>query len=157
MRAVMHGFVSQFYKVAVIPSHIKPAFKEHNILTVQSIIAKNALMVMSRIVRFNSDIPPSIRNLHRQIHQATALYVYGTPNYRNTVCFKGPLLQNDFSNACPLIFSACKTVSSYKTHAIKFLLQKQACGSSTEWDAQNNILTMISGPQKLTQARQIKT
>ena len=158
----MPGFVKYFYKDGVIPSHTKPAFKEHNILTVQSIIAKNALIFMSKIFRFTSDIPSSIRKLispnspsHSPLHESVPewLNVYGTPNYRNTVFFKGPLIHNDFANACPLFFSACKTISSYKTHAKNSLLQKQARGSSTDWEAQNNILTMISGPRKLTRAR----
>ena len=138
MRAVMPGFVRYFYKDGVIPSHTKPAFKEHNILTVQSIIAKNTLMFISKIVRLTSDIPSSIRKLippnspsHSPLNELVPerLNVYGTPNYRSTLFFKGPLLHNDFANACPLIDSACKTVSSSKTHAkISYYKNRYAVG-----------------------------
>ena len=49
IQAVIPGFVKYFYKDGIIPSHTKPAFKEYNILTVQSMIAKNALMFMRKL------------------------------------------------------------------------------------------------------------
>ena len=49
IQAVIPGFVKYFYKDGIIPSHTKPAFKEYNILNVQSMIAKNALMFMRKL------------------------------------------------------------------------------------------------------------
>ena len=86
-------------------------------------------MFTSKIVRYTLDIPPSLRKLippnspgHSPLYETVSelLNVYGSPNHRNTVFLKGPLLHNDFANACPLIYSACKTVSSYKNRAKKF-------------------------------------
>ena len=42
MRTVMPGYVQYFYEDGITPAHTKSAFKEYNILTVQSIKAKTA-------------------------------------------------------------------------------------------------------------------
>ena len=162
MRAVMPGYVRYYYKDGILPTHTKPAFKEYNIMTVQSIIAKNGLLFMGKVLRFSSEIPKSIKDLipknspsHSVCHEVSNdwLDTYGTAQYRNTVFFKGPLLHNDYVNACPAIYSACHNINSYKKNAKNFLLQKQSDGSSHEWEAKNNILVHISGPRKMTRAR----
>ena len=43
MRAVMPGYVNYFYKDGVTAANTKTFFTEHKILTVQSVIVKNAL------------------------------------------------------------------------------------------------------------------
>ena len=43
IRAVVPGFINYRYRDGIIPGHTKPHFKEYNILTVQGIIAANAL------------------------------------------------------------------------------------------------------------------
>ena len=109
----------------------------------------NILCLYVYTIQIRKLIPPNFPS-HSPLHESVSewLNVYGSPNYRNTVFFKGPLLHNDFANACPLIFSVCKTVSLYKTHAKKFLLQKQACGIAQpngtpkivfwKWDHENS-------------------
>ena len=63
IRAVMPGYVKYYYKDGVLPTHTKSAFKEYTILTAQSVIAKNALILMSKIHMFVSNTPQSIRKL----------------------------------------------------------------------------------------------
>ena len=63
VRAVMPGFVRYFYKDGVIPTHTKSAFSEYKILTVHNIIAKNALLLMSKITNVKGMLPTSIENL----------------------------------------------------------------------------------------------
>ena len=160
----MPGYVKYCYKDGVLPTHIKSALKNYciSILTVQIIVAKNALIFMSKILRFTSDMPKSIRNLipstsssQDACHEATPEWIdeYGTAKYRNSVFFKGPPLHNNFVNANPTIYAACHNVTSYKNRTKEILLDQQTAGSTIEWEAINNILTNIGGPRKLTRAR----
>ena len=71
--------VRYFYKDGILPTHTKSAFKEYKIMTVQSIIAKNGLIFMVKVLKFSSEIPLYIRNLiplnspsHHPSHEATA-------------------------------------------------------------------------------------
>ena len=68
----MPGYVKYCYKDGVLLTHIKSALKNYciSILTVQIIVAKNALIFMSKILRFTSDMPRSIRNLFHLLPQA---------------------------------------------------------------------------------------
>ena len=59
----MPGYVTYFYKDGTLPTHTKSAFKEYKIVTIQSIIAKNGIIFMGKVLRFSSEIPLSIRNL----------------------------------------------------------------------------------------------
>ena len=162
IRAVMPGYVKYYYKDGVLPTHTKSAFKEYTILTAQSVIAKNALILMSKIHMFVSNTPQSIRKLippnspsHNASHNAEVdwIDIYCTAHYRNTIFFKGPLLHNDFVNKCPTVYGACKNITSYKKHTKQFLIDVQADGDIIEWEAKNNILVNINGPRKLTRLR----
>ena len=162
MRAVMPGYVKYYYKDGVLPTHTKPAFREYNIMTVQSIIARNGLIFMGKVLRFSSEIPQSIRNLippnspsHHASHETNIdwLDTYGTAQFRNTIFFKGPLLHNDYTKSCPTIYSACHNINVYKKHVKQFLIDNQSNGNPNEWEANNNIIVNISGPRKLTRAR----
>ena len=64
----MPGYVRYLYKDVVLPTHTKPAFKQYNIRTVKSVVAKNVLILMSKILQILQDQSP---NLYRQIHQVT--------------------------------------------------------------------------------------
>ena len=59
----MPGYVKYYYKDGVLPTQSKSAFKNHNILTMRTIVAKNALIFKSKILRFTSDMPRSNRKL----------------------------------------------------------------------------------------------
>ena len=45
MRAVMPGYVNYKYKDGNLPGHTKSAFLEYEILTVQNLVALNALLL----------------------------------------------------------------------------------------------------------------
>ena len=49
LRSVIPGYVRYFYKNGVMPTGTKSFFKKYNILTVQSVIAKNTLLYMIKI------------------------------------------------------------------------------------------------------------
>ena len=49
LRSVIPGYVRYFYKNGVMPTGTKSFFKKYNILTVQSVIAKNSLLYMIKI------------------------------------------------------------------------------------------------------------
>ena len=55
--------MTYFYKNGVTPTGTKPFFKKYNILTVQSVIAKNTLLYMIKITRFRFLLPKSIVKL----------------------------------------------------------------------------------------------
>ena len=68
IRAVMPGYVNNWYKEGKLPAHTKETFKEYEILTVHGIIAMNALIFMHKLHHFPKSLPPSVRYLsHRQI------------------------------------------------------------------------------------------
>ena len=104
---VIPGYVRYFYKDGVLPTHTKPVFNDYKIMTIQSIIAKNGLILMGKILRFSSKIPLLIKNLippnspsHHASHEMNLDWfdTYGIAQYRNTIFFKGPLLHNDYRN-----------------------------------------------------------
>ena len=49
MRAVMPGHVNFYYRNGVKPTHTKPFFNQFNVLTVQGIIVKYALVFMNKV------------------------------------------------------------------------------------------------------------
>ena len=61
LRAVMPGFVNYKYKDGILPGHTKLAFSEYNILTIQNVIALNALLLLHKFRNFPSLLPPSVR------------------------------------------------------------------------------------------------
>ena len=61
LRAVMRGHVNYYYKDGIPPTHTKPAFQQYKVLTVQGIIAKNALIFMHKVNQLPRELPKSIR------------------------------------------------------------------------------------------------
>ena len=53
----MPGYVQYYYEDGITPAHTKPAFKEYKILTVQGIIAKNALLLMTKTIKIKPSLP----------------------------------------------------------------------------------------------------
>ena len=149
LRSVMPGYVTYFYKNGVMPTGTKSFFKKYNILTVQSVIAKNTLLYMIKITRFKFLLPKSIIKLIpnnspnfdplESVHKEW-MDKYNTLNFRKTLFFKGPLLYNDFVKACPVL--------SAKNCVKKFLLEYQSMGDPNVWESSNNILANISGPRR---------
>ena len=56
----MPGYVKYFFKDGSPPAHTKPAFTNFNILTVQSVVAKNAMIFMHKVKKFTCSIPSSV-------------------------------------------------------------------------------------------------
>ena len=53
LRTVMPGYVQYYYEDGITPAHTNLAFKEYNILTVHSLIAKNAILLISKMSTYN--------------------------------------------------------------------------------------------------------
>ena len=152
MRAIMVGYVNYFYKDGNLPTGTKTSFKEHSILTIHSIITKNAMSFMHRVNGFPSSLPPSI--LHTipadiptigSDHTSCTEWLirYNSLSYRASLFFKGPLL------AITQHFQNTLTVSSYlsyKSHLLstkKYMLNLQTAGTDEEWP--NFLLYNIPG------------
>ena len=156
MRAVMPGFVNYFYKDGCTPSHTKLAFNNNNVLTVQGVIAKNALIFMHKIycLDHSSSIPSSVsatipgnapRNGNDHVSCQEWLAEYGTTYYRNSIFFKGPLLCNDpkYKELCTP--TALLSVKAFKNNVNRMLLQLQRLGDEQEWQSNNFWLYSIKG------------
>ena len=171
VRAVMPGFVRYFYKDGVIPTHTKSAFSEYKILTVHNIIAKNALLLMSKITNVKGMLPTSIENLFpanapnfnfkfrdsltssKEIPMCqTWLENYNSISYRKSLFFRGPMLYKEFFREYQkqelglLIFNREKSYSSKNT-ITKFLVKCQSSGDPDDWQVNNNFLDTVSGPR----------
>ena len=57
----MDGFLKFKYRDGIIPTHTKSTFKEMNVLKVQNVIVKNALIFMHKIRYFPDLLPNLIR------------------------------------------------------------------------------------------------
>ena len=162
MRAIMTGYVNYFYKDGNIPTHTKPSFEKHNILTVHSIIAKNAMCFMHRRNIFPESLPPSVVNTIPEniptmgtdhTSYATWLESYDKPIYRPSLFFKGPLLATTVEYSTTLNLSAYR---SYKTHAIiakRTMIKSQSLGNSDEWP--NFLLHNIPGLRRSNRNREL--
>ena len=104
MRAVMPGYVNYFYKDGSLPVHTKPAFKQHNILTVHGIIVQNTLVLMRKIYNFPASLPVSVRDIIASDaptlgddHETSSAWLTKFTNscYRSSIQYKGPLLYSD--------------------------------------------------------------
>ena len=62
LRAVIPGFNSSWYRDGELPTHTKHSFHKYGVLTVHSIIVKNALIFMHKINNFPRLLPTSIRD-----------------------------------------------------------------------------------------------
>ncbi len=122
LRAIMPGYINYNYKDGVIPTHTKSSFFKYNILTVHSIIVKNALLPMHKINHFPNLVPQSVRDifpsnmpLKGASHESSQLWyeIYGGSKYKNTVFYKGPLLfispiNSDITTLSSLLSVKCK-------------------------------------------------
>ena len=155
IRAVMPGFVNYFYKDGILPKHTKPAFRDLNILTVQSIIVKNAVVLMHKINCYPSSLPVSVRSLisndaplHNSTHETCANWLdnHCTSLYTKSFVYKGPLLYADLSGDInrPLF----STIITYKKYVKKHLIKLQGDGDSEEWESENFKLHNIVGLRK---------
>ena len=157
VRTVMPGYVQYYYDEGKLPAHTKPAFKKYNLLTAHSIIAKNAILLMTKTTNFPSTQPKSINQLFPENAphfnyscevSSTWLETYNTLCYRNSIFFKGPMLYADYKTLNTELLPYGQTLYSHKSRIKKFLLEYQSEGDPDEWHFSNNILVNISGPRK---------
>ena len=157
MRAVMPGFVNFFYNDGVMPTHTKPAFSRYDVLTVQGVIAKNALIFMHKLKNFPNSLPLSVLNtvipvdpLHDLKYELCQDWLdkFGTLSYRKSIFFKGPLLSID--PACLQLSTTIKKLSikAYKNEVKRMLLDIQTQGNADEWQVDNFLLYNIAGLRK---------
>ena len=154
MRAVMPGYVKYYYKDGILPSHTKSAFSEYKVLTVQNVIARNALIFMHKVHKFTEFIPvsvsetisanaPCLGSNHGTCHDW--LQIFGTSIYRKSIFFKGPLIYVD-AEASKIDESAIfVSFNSYKNLTKKMLLELQKKGDENLWDSNNFLLYNING------------
>ena len=158
MRAVMPGYVKYFYKDDSPPAHTKPAFTNFNILTVQSVIAKNAMIFMHKVNKFTRSIPSSVRETiasnapaidsdHETCHEWLAKY--GTSTYAKSIFYKGPLMYNDSKFRLAVSTpTSCLSINAFKSNVKRTLIGLQNSGDKEEWQSENFLLYNISGLRK---------
>jgi hypothetical protein len=100
-RAVIPDIINYRYRDTEIPGHTKTSFKEYGILTVQGIIAKNALTLLYRINQHGDLLPQSVEDLvpdnvpsgeDNNVTSSDWLLKYDSTAYKNSIFYKGPLL-----------------------------------------------------------------
>ena len=139
----MPGYVNYFYKNGRLPAHTKNSFKEFGILTIHGIIAFNAMILMHRLKYFPDTVPKSIKNLfpndtpsygYSNDDYAGWLDIYGTPTFRPSVFFKGPLLAiSDTNKEILTNLSSLFSLKIYKTGVKQKLIEQQSCGDDESW------------------------
>lgn len=153
IRAIIPGFVNYFYKEGKIPHHTKSAFTEYNILTIHSIVVKNALLYLYRCYRlhYNHFLPSSVRKLIpasapkiNATHETNTEWyeLYSTGNYAKSIFYKGPLLFTDIVDN-ELLRS--DTYLAFRNSVKNILLGIQSAGESEEWLPDNFKLFNIRG------------
>ena len=105
VRALIPGFNPNFYYKGKIPSHTKAFFTESNILTVQSVILTNILLLMYKYHNLRQCIPQLVANIisplapysdTTQCNDKKWFANHATGKQRNSLCFKGPLFYNKY-------------------------------------------------------------
>ena len=156
IRSIMPGYINLFYKDGETPASTKQTFVDYNILTVQNIIVKNALMFMYKINKFSSQLPSSICNIipdnapkTGSTYQTCADWLndYNYCKFRNSINFKGPLLYTEFSGSNET-WSSCYTLTSIKNKIKSKLSEMQAQGDPLNWQSENFKLYNINGLRK---------
>ena len=161
VRALMPGFNPNFYYKGKIPSHTKGFFTESNILTVQSIILTNMLLLMYKYHNLRQCIPQSVANIisplapyldTSQYNDKKWLASHNTGKYRNSLCFKGPLFYNKYIADIQANYQNKNTLNipilspkCFKNYAKSFMLKIQGKGDSEIWEGHNTPLYNVPG------------
>ncbi len=155
LRAVIPGFINYRYKDGELPAHTKPSFRTYGILTVHSIIAKNALIFMHKINNLSSLLPVSIKEtIPNNIPTVGAnldtshqwIETYGQPLYKNSIFFKGPLMAISQHNINATTLPSLFNINIFKKSVKRMLLEQQSEGDTEEWPV--FLLYDISGLRK---------
>ena len=142
LRAVIPGFNSSWYRDGELPTHTKHSFHKYGVLTVHSIIVKNALIFMHKINNFPRLLPTSIRDtIPGNAPKVGAnlddcqqwLQHYGNLVFNKTIFFKGPLLAITQTNIDATSLPSLFNFRIYKTSVKSMLLDQQNDGETDEW------------------------
>ena len=154
----MPGFVQYYYDKGKIPAHTKPAFTNYSLLTVHNIIAKNALILMTKTTDFPLDQPKSINDTFPEnapnfnyLHDVASAWLekYNTNCYRNSIFFKGPMLYIYYKKLDTEILPYnSQSLHSHKNSIKNILVEYQCKGDPEDWLPSNNMLVNISGPRQ---------
>ena len=152
------GFVQYYYDKGKMPAHTKPAFKNYKLLTVQNIIAKNAILLMTKATDFPLVQPISVNNTFpedapnfNQSHEVASAWLekYNTLSYRNSIFFKGPMLYADYKKInTEILPHNYQSLHSHKNCIKQILIEYQCKGDPEDWLPSNNMLVNINGPRK---------
>ena len=157
LRAVLPGYVNYWYKDGIPPASTKSGFYSHKILTVHSIIVKNALILMHKLKNFPNLVPLSLK---KTIPKSAPLFntnpdsilatqwseKYGQHPYNNSVFFKGPLLAINRYNVAATSTPSLFNLNIYKTCIKTMLIDQQNENIEDEWP--NFMLFGITGLRK---------
>ena len=150
----MQGYVNYYYKDGNPPTHTKPAFQQYKVLTVQCVIAKNALIFMHKVNQLPRELPKSIREtipqnapLVNPDHENCREWLaeYGSSIYNKSIFYKGPLLYSKYISERTLSPASFISIKPFKNNVKRILLGLQAQGDVDEWQNNNFILYNICG------------
>ena len=142
MRAVMPGYTNYFFKDGILPTGTKASFMKYKILTVHSIILKNAFTFMHRINHFPTSYPISIRQTippnvpsNSSDHDSCREWLnkYSDVGFRSSIFFKGPLLAICEHYQKSLTLASYITFFAHKKSVKSVLLDIQGEGDCDEW------------------------
>ena len=143
IRAVMPGRVNYCYRDGNPADHTKASFQKFGILTIHSIIVKNALLLLHKIKYMPSTLPKSVVELMPNNIPSYGsnfednidwLSIYNQPLYRKSVFYKGPMLAITTENIEKVTTpSSLFSSSIYKKEAKHTLLELQSGGQGEEW------------------------
>ena len=162
IRAVVPGFINYKYKDGELPGHTKSFFKEYNILTIQGIIALNALLFMHKVRNFPRSLPKSIVDtipdnspLPDSTHETCEpwLMTYNSIHFRSSLFYKGPTLAIIPEIVQLTSPSSLLKIKIYRDNVKRFLLDYQSSGEENEWLPLNHILNNIPGLRKSERLR----
>ena len=144
------------YRDGELPGHTKLYFTEYKILSIQNLMARNALIFMQKIRNFTSLLPRSIRDtIYTESPRPESTYEIcenwfkfdNNHYFRKYIFCKGPLLIYARSNIDQtLSLASLLSIRAYlKRHLKDALLRKQSSGNSTEWENENFAIFNIDG------------
>ena len=144
IRAAMGGYINYKYHDGEMPTHTKSTFFLHQILTIQSIIVKNALLFMHKIQHFPNLLPQSIvetipenvpkfGSTHETSYDWLKTYELTGHLYRRSIFNKGPLLSITTENESIQSPAGLLSINLYKNNVKSLMLKLQNLGTEDEW------------------------
>ena len=139
IRALMPGFVNYYYdkNTENPPAHTKQAFNSLNILTIHSLILKNALLFLFKVYHMPHHIPSATRLLfHDFVGTARRQHLV---IHTNSMFVKGVRLFREIKQECkdndiPL---PTHSIGHYKSRLKYYLFKLQSSGEENEWEYSN--------------------